>query len=61
MVHYSVAFVLNALFAGICGMAFKRLAVDGIMPPFIQMVQDGKVAAPYFTVWMTALVVVFLS
>ena len=38
-------------------MAFKRLAVDGVTPPFLQMVQDGKVAAPYFTVWMTALVV----
>jgi hypothetical protein len=41
-------------FDGICGMAFTSLAINGIIPPFIKMVQDHVVVAPYFTVWMTA-------
>jgi len=51
---HMASFFANQPLDGICGMAFKRLAVDGITPPFLQMVADGKVAAPYFTVWMTA-------
>jgi hypothetical protein len=37
---------------GICGMAFKSIAADGVTPPFINVMDS--LDKPYFTAWMTA-------
>jgi hypothetical protein len=48
------SFFSNQPIDGLVGMAFTSLAVDGVTPPFINLVNQGKVANPWFTVWMTA-------
>jgi len=37
---------------GICGLAFQSIAVDGVVPPFINVMDH--LDNPYFTAWMTA-------
>jgi len=37
---------------GICGMAFTALAEDRITPPFQNMIDEGLVANPWFTVFL---------
>jgi hypothetical protein len=37
---------------GICGMAFREIAVDFVTPPFINVM--NSLPQPYFTVWTTA-------
>nr|UDE22408.1 cathepsin D5 [Mytilus galloprovincialis] len=48
------SFFANQPIDGLTGMAFKSLAVDGITPPFINLVNQGALANPWFTMWMTA-------
>ena len=42
---------------GLCGMAFQAIAVDFVKPPFLNIMDS--LDNPYFTVWMTALVLSF--
>jgi len=39
---------------GICGLAFQSLAVDRVIPPVYNMIQQNLLDNPWFTVWMTA-------
>jgi hypothetical protein len=39
---------------GICGLAFQSLAVDRVIPPVYNMIQQGLLDNPWFTVWMTS-------
>jgi len=41
-------------FDGICGMAFQSIAVDDVVPPFVNMVLDGLVDQPLFGVFLSA-------
>ncbi|KAJ3252184.1 Vacuolar protease A [Boothiomyces macroporosus] len=41
-----------AKFDGILGLAYQRIAVNGIAPPFYNMVADGLVAQPLFGVYL---------
>ena len=55
---WSIVFVVWTLFKiphfeGICGLGFQTIAVDGVIPPFMHMVQNGAVKQGLFTVWMT--------
>jgi hypothetical protein len=51
---HSAAFFAQQPIDGLCGMAFTSLAVDGVVPPFINLMDS--LAMPVFTVWMTACV-----
>jgi hypothetical protein len=44
-------FFANNPIDGICGMAFKKIAVDLVTPPFLNVMDS--LPNPYFTVWMT--------
>jgi hypothetical protein len=46
------AFFANQPLDSICGLAFTALAVDGVVPPFINVMPH--LDNPYFTVWLTA-------
>lgn len=46
------AFFASSPIDGICGMAFESIAVDGVVPPFINVMDS--LDKPYFTFWMTA-------
>jgi cathepsin D len=48
----SAAFFAQQPIDGICGMAFTSISVDGVVPPFINLM--NSLAQPVFTVWMTA-------
>jgi len=39
---------------GICGLGFQSLAVDRVIPPVYNMIQQNLLQNPWFTVWMTA-------
>lgn len=39
---------------GLLGLAFSSLAVDGVVPPFINAIDQGLVAEPLFTVFLSA-------
>jgi len=39
-------------FDGICGMAWPAISVDGVTPPFVNMIQQGLVSDPVFSVWL---------
>jgi len=40
-------------FAGILGLAFPNIAVDGILPPFDRLMETGKLDANQFAFWMS--------
>lgn len=40
------------LYDGLLGMAFTQIAVDNIVPPFINMIEQGLLDEPVFSVWM---------
>jgi hypothetical protein len=57
---FGVATQLASFFAdqpmdGILGLGFQTLAVDNVMPPVQNMIEQKKLANPLFTVWMTAI------
>jgi len=56
---FGAATTLAAFFAGqpldgICGLGFQALAVDRVIPPVYNMIQQNLLDNPWFTVWMTA-------
>jgi len=48
------AFFANQPLDGICGLAFQALAVDRVIPPVYNMIQQNLLDNPWFTVWLTA-------
>jgi len=40
-------------FAGILGLAFPKIAVDGILPPFDRLMKTGKLEKNQFAFWMS--------
>jgi len=55
---FGVATDLASFFAkqpldGILGLGFQKLAVDQVKPPVQAIIEQNKVANPWFTVWMT--------
>mmetsp|Transcript_48295 Transcript_48295/g.59393 ORF Transcript_48295/g.59393 Transcript_48295/m.59393 type:complete len:382 (-) Transcript_48295:119-1264(-) len=42
----------EARFDGLCGMAFKSISVDGVIPPFIKFWQDGLLDANLFSFYL---------
>jgi len=40
---------------GICGMAFPSISMEHTDPPFLNLINQGKVKNPFFTVWLTML------
>lgn len=46
-----ISFVM-ANFDGLCGMAFQRISVDGVVPPFYNLVSQGQVAESRFAFWL---------
>lgn len=46
-------FFADQPFDGIFGMAFQTIAVDNVKPPIQNMIDQGMLANPWFTVWMT--------
>lgn len=48
------AFFTGRPMDGICGLGFQALAVDRVIPPVQNMIQQNLLDNPWFTVWMTA-------
>jgi len=48
------AFFAGQPMDGICGLGFQALAVDRVIPPVYNMIQQNLLDNPWFTVWMTA-------
>jgi cathepsin D len=48
------AFFTGQPMDGICGLAFQSLAVDRVIPPVYNMIQQNLLDNPWFSVWMTA-------
>jgi hypothetical protein len=48
------AFFTDQPMDGICGLAFQSLAVDRVIPPVLNMIQQNLLDNPWFTVWMTS-------
>jgi len=48
------AFFAGQTMDGICGLAFQALAVDRVVPPVENMIQQNMLDNPWFTVWMKA-------
>jgi cathepsin D len=48
------AFFAGQTMDGICGLGFQALAVDRVIPPIYNMIQQNLLDNPWFTVWMTA-------
>jgi len=48
------AFFAGQPLDGICGLGFQALAVDRVIPPVYNMIQQNLLDNPWFTVWMTA-------
>ncbi len=46
-----ISFVM-AKFDGLCGMAFQQISVDGVVPPFYNMVSQGLVQEKAFGFWL---------
>jgi len=48
------SFFADQPFDGICGLGFQTLAVDRVLPPVQNMIQQNMLSNPWFTVWMTS-------
>ena len=48
-----LAFLIGS-FDGICGMAFQKISVDGLEPPFIAAVKQGVLDEPVFAFYLEA-------
>eukprot|EP01061_Rhynchopus_euleeides_P008842 TRINITY_DN17_c0_g2_i6.p1 TRINITY_DN17_c0_g2~~TRINITY_DN17_c0_g2_i6.p1 ORF type:complete len:377 (+),score=175.38 TRINITY_DN17_c0_g2_i6:42-1133(+) len=42
-----------AKFDGICGMGWPTIAVDGVLPPFFELIRQGKIATQSFAFYLT--------
>lgn len=43
---------ITTAFDGIFGLGFQEIAVDNIVPPFYNMIQQGLIPKPLFSVWL---------
>lgn len=54
VVDHEVAGMNRAKFGGVFGLAYQRIAVDHVRPPFFDMIAEGLLAAPVFGFWLAA-------